>query len=137
LQELTPKVLAREAHLFTVQPAVAFRQRSSRAWDASRSFVGTNPPFGASIYFHLKSGYRPGNPFGDPHVVITDSLGKKVTVLKLPEEDIGKTGLYRVVWNLRGGGALSLELMPPGDYVATLHANGQAYQQKLRVDAEE
>src|SRR5205814_2322177 len=137
LQELTAKVLAGDSHLFGVKSAVAFRQRSSRGWDASRSFIGTNPPYGAIIYYYLKSSYKPGNPFGDPQVVITDSLGKKVVELKPPEAERGKAGLYRVVWDLRGSGVLALELVPPGDYVATLHAGGQTYQQRIRVEADE
>ena len=134
LQELTAEVRASAAHLFTVKAAVAVRPRGGRTWDASRTFLGSNPPFGARLYYYLKSAQFEGT--SAPRVVISDSLGKKIMELAIPAQGGTRAGLHMLVWGLSSD-LLGAELVPPGDYVATLQVAGKSYQQRIRVEAEE
>jgi photosystem II stability/assembly factor-like uncharacterized protein len=132
LQELTPKIRSAPAHLFGVKSAAAFRPRSGRVWEASRTFLGSNPPFGAQIYFHL------GQAVADaPRVVISDSIGNKVADLVPAGKNGGAAGLHAVVWNLASGDLFGVELAPAGDYLATLHVDGKTYLQRFRVEHEQ
>jgi photosystem II stability/assembly factor-like uncharacterized protein len=135
LQDLTAKVLAGDAFLCPPKTVVAYRPRTGRTWEGGRAFLGTNPPYGVCLFFYLKSPRKAGA--AEPRVVITDSLGKKVTELKPADKDAGQSGLYRLVWDLRAGSPFPLEVAPPGEYVATLTVDGQTYQQRIRIEAEE
>jgi photosystem II stability/assembly factor-like uncharacterized protein len=132
LQEFTAAVRDQAAHLFTIQPATALRPRGTRIWEASRTFLGSNPPFGARLYYYLKGPQFEGP--SAPRVVITDSLGKKVVELATPAKGGVRAGLHVLVWGLSSD-LFSAELVPAGDYVATLHVGGKSYPQRLRIEA--
>jgi photosystem II stability/assembly factor-like uncharacterized protein len=135
LQALTPKVLEAEAHLFDVKPATLFLYRGSHGWSGARSFAGANPPYGAVIYYYLKTAVN--KPV---RVSIADALGNPVAYLEGAKE----AGLHRVVWNLRllvPVGPMGLlrpgPSVPPGDYAARLKVGDRTMVQRIRVAAEE
>jgi photosystem II stability/assembly factor-like uncharacterized protein len=125
LEELTPKVLAAEAHLFAVRPAVAFQPRKVLAM--GKGYVAPNPPYGATLWYYLR-----GAPAQAPRLTITDRAGKTVASLRA----VARPGLHRVVWNLRPD-ADREALVSPGEYIARLEVGGVTHERPLRVEAEE
>jgi hypothetical protein len=125
LEELTPKVIAAEAHLFTVRPAVAFQPRKVIVLE--KGYVAPNPPYGATLWYYLR-----GAPAQAPRLTITDRAGKEVASLRA----VARPGLHRVVWNLRPD-ADREALVSPGVYVARLEVGGVTHERPLRVEAEE
>jgi photosystem II stability/assembly factor-like uncharacterized protein len=132
LEELTSEVMGTDAYLFEVKPATAFTYHGSHgAWGQKR-FVGSNPPYGATIAYYLRAQVeRP------PVVTITDAVGNRVAEFTGGREP----GIHRVSWDLRlavGIGPLRFgTLVPAGDYVARLQVSGQVLKQKIRVEAAE
>ena len=94
LQELTPAVLASDAHLFTIQPVV---QRVRWAFGANdylfgqRYFQTRNPPDGMIINYYLK------NATSAATVTITNAQGQQVAQL----QGTGNAGFNTVAWNTR------------------------------------
>src|SRR5947209_1870052 len=130
LQELTPKVLTADAHLFEVKSSVAYRPRTLRSWAGTRTFAGTNPPYGAGVYYYLKEALPQA-----PTLTITDGQGQKVTELKTSRE----AGLHRATWLLAQGGgrtAFAFRTVPPGEYVATLRIGAREWKKPVVVEAE-
>jgi photosystem II stability/assembly factor-like uncharacterized protein len=125
LEELTPKVLAAEAYLFGVRPAVAFRPR--KLPPPPKGYVAPNPPYGATLWYYLKT--VPAQP---PTLTILGRGGKAVFSVPLPP----RAGLQRAVWDLRGD--MDPEgTVPPGAYVARLRVGGVTLERPVRIEAEE
>ncbi|MDQ3803465.1 MAG: glycosyl hydrolase [Acidobacteriota bacterium] len=98
VQQLTPEVARRDAHLFDVRPALRFTTRFTRYGIGDKVFAGPNPPYGALISYHLRE--KPDEKM-KVKMQILDSQGKLVNEL----ENVAKEkGLNRVSWNLRYGG---------------------------------
>src|SRR5262249_62150222 len=57
LEEMTPEVLAKPAHLFEVRPAVAFKGQKAETPKA-KGYVAPNPPYGAVGDYCLKDAPR-------------------------------------------------------------------------------
>jgi photosystem II stability/assembly factor-like uncharacterized protein len=125
LEELTPKVLAAEAHLFGVRPATAFRPRKGEA--PAKGYVAPNAPFGATLWYYLKAA-----PAAGTTLTVLDRAGKAVAALPLAP----RAGLQRVVWDLRPD-ADREALVPPGEYTARLQVGATRLERPVRVDAEE
>ena len=125
LEELTPKVLAAEAHLFTVRPAVAFQPRKVPV--PEKGYVAPNPPYGATLWYTLRVA-----PAQMPRLTIMDRTGKTVASLTAA----ARPGLHRAVWDLRAD-ADRTALVSPGEYVARLDVGGVTHERPLRVEAEE
>jgi photosystem II stability/assembly factor-like uncharacterized protein len=128
LQELTTEVLIEPAHLFEIKPAARFQYHGNRF--PSRAFIGSNPPYGATIQYYL--GTKAGGPV---RIVIADSSGNTVT--DLPGDS--QPGLHRVEWDLkikRGDGA-EAALAAAGEYSVKLHVGEHVYTRKLRLEVEE
>jgi photosystem II stability/assembly factor-like uncharacterized protein len=124
LEELTPKVLDKPAHLFSVRPAQAYVPTKPEA--KSSSYVAANPPVGATIWYYFKE--RPK----DANIRIIDKAGKEVF-----NGSVDGVGLQRVTWNLRPAGEKS-DLVPPGIYGVQLWMGGETRGiQVLRVEAAE
>jgi len=73
LEELTDSALDAPFHLFTVDPALLFTERTGQFWSGSREFDAANPPFGARIAYRLpgattavRDTSAPAEPGGDP-----------------------------------------------------------------------
>ena len=139
LQQLTPAVLADDATLFDIRPAVAYLNdvTLSQQIGGQKVFVGENAPRGTAINYYLKT-----QASGDVKISIADAAGRVVRTL-----DGTKTaGVNRVVWNLApagrpggggggggGGGFGNLPTVEPGTYTVTLTVNGRTLSKPLVV----
>jgi photosystem II stability/assembly factor-like uncharacterized protein len=152
LRELTPAVLARDAHLFTVRPAYRFRPITAPSTTYDDPTVGENPEYGASINYYLKAPAP-----GGVKVTILDAQGGVVRTLTGPN----LAGVNRIHWDLRyepsaevrlrtspmyadhiipgpngrtapGTGRLSI-LAPPGTYTVKVNAGSTEFTQPLVV----
>jgi photosystem II stability/assembly factor-like uncharacterized protein len=125
LEQQTPEILSRPAHLFGVRPAVAFTVRKGEPLK-SNEFAGQNPPYGALIRYHLKTPWPQ-----DVTIAVTDMTGKKLATLKAENT----AGLHQVVWNLKPDGE-NKATVPPGEYWALLSAGSQKQYRRIHVEAE-
>ncbi len=121
LEEMSAKVLAADMHLYNVRPAVAFTVNET---DPPKGFVASNPPYGATIYFHLLK-----EPVQAPTLTITDPAGKKLAFLTGAQ----RAGLQAVTWNLRRQGDKAT-LVPAGEYGVRLHVGERDLAKKVRVE---
>jgi len=155
LQQMTPQVLAADAHLFPPRPAYRFRPITAPSSPYDDPTIGENPPYGAAINYHLKSA-----PAGPVTVTILDQTGAVVRTLSAP----ATAGLNRMYWDLRyeptnairmrtnpllpaphvrlgpqgwrapsGGGAAISILAPPGTYTVKLSVGGTEQTRPLVV----
>jgi photosystem II stability/assembly factor-like uncharacterized protein len=152
LRQITPEVLAANAHLFTVRPAYRFRPITAPSTTYDDPATGENPRYGAAINYHLKAPVT-----GRVTVSILDAKGELVRTIN----GTNGAGINRVYWDLRytpshevrlltspmyaahivpgpegrvapGTGQLSI-LAPPGTYTVKLSAGGQEFTQPLEV----
>jgi len=162
LQQLTPQVLAADAHLFTLRQAYRFRNIAAPSTPYSDPTIGENPEYGASITYYLKAvRLKPdataATGAGDVKIQILDAKGEVVRTLTGPKQ----AGLNRVHWDLRheptrearlrtsplyspdivpgpdgrpapGTGRLSV-LAPPGTYTVKLSVGGKEQSRPLVV----
>ncbi len=97
LQEVSPQILSKPAHLFTPPVAWRYSSRMTRYGRGDRPIVSPNPPYGAMITFYLKEKPRQGRV----RIQILDSQGNLLRELtRVPQEP----GIHRVVWDLRTRG---------------------------------
>jgi len=94
IQDLSADVLAKEAHLFSVEDAHQWNFIGGGLWSGDRHRMGENAPYGATISYHLRS----EAPEGQITLQIEDVAGKVVRHLDAPR----KAGLHRVIWDFRG-----------------------------------
>jgi len=140
LQELTPAVAGKPAHLFTLQPAHQLRTVNVRPHAGDMIFRGENPAVGALVDYWL------GDAGSTVTLTVHDSTGRLVQTLTPATQ----RGLNRVVWNLRhadlplrsGGGEDDDEgprpttpgpLVMPGSYTVRLVAGATRLEQKVLV----
>ncbi len=154
LQQLTPQVLAADAHLFAPRPAYRFRQITAQAVvKENEPAIGFDPPYGAGINYYLKA-----VPHGAVTITILDGKGQVVRTLP----GTSAAGINRIHWNLRYGptkefrlrtsplydpdvrvgpdgwrpapdaGRLSI-LAPPGSYTVKVSVDGRELTQPLTV----
>ena len=91
LQQLTPEVTARAAHLFAPRSAYRFRAVEAPFAPVTDPMVGDNPPYGASLNYWL------GDASDDSVTIrILDGSGRAVRALKGP----ARKGVNRVTWDL-------------------------------------
>jgi photosystem II stability/assembly factor-like uncharacterized protein len=131
LQELSAKVLAEDAYLFDVKPAVAFDPHGYRNLAGGGFFTAANPPYGTPIYYYLKS------PGSEPvQLTVHDATGKLVAELKAPRQ----AGLHRVQWDLRASAQAKPKTQPTlvsaGDYALRLTVGQRQWVKPLRVEGE-
>ena len=158
LQQLTPEVAARPAHLFAPRAAYRFRPVSAPFTMFDDQSDGENPPYGASINYWLAEEVE-----GEVQVEIAHATGEVIRTLK----GTGEAGVNRVWWDLMGepidgvrlrtkplhaddtslgeerwrplpggplgGPGLGIILQPPGDYTVTLKVGGETFAQTLDV----
>lgn len=135
LQEMTPEVLAAQAHLFTMEPAEMIRYRGERGHTGDMIFEGANPPAGAIIDYYL----RAAEDSGRVRVTILDEPGTEITAVQ-PKLS---AGINRVVWNLRhrgiqrpGGprrGTMNGPWVLPGEYTVRLTVGARTHERQLLV----
>jgi hypothetical protein len=133
LEELTPEVQRKDAHLFTVRPATGRPLLSGWKESAGTAvFRGQNPPEGALITWYIRR-YT-----GDSvKVAITGAGDRPVANFTQP----GLTGIGRVNWDLHltkdlrneYGGQDKDRFVAPGEYTVTLTFGEAKETQKLEV----
>ncbi|MEK6629664.1 MAG: sialidase, partial [Acidobacteriota bacterium] len=154
LQQLTPRVLASDAHVFPLRAAYRFRPITAPSTTYDDPTTGENPRYGASINYYLK-----GAAAGNVAVTILDQTGEVVATLS----GTGAAGLNRIHWDLRyaptnevrlrtnplfaqhvplgpdgwrpsPGGAPRLSMLaPPGTYTVKLSVGGRQLTETLTV----
>ncbi|HLA77196.1 MAG TPA: hypothetical protein VJU18_06425 [Vicinamibacteria bacterium] len=133
LQELTPEVLAKEAHLFEPRPALATNLLPGFVdWAGNAVFRGENPPEGAVLTYHVKETTADG-----VKISIENAGGQPVANLTGP----GYAGLNRVTWDLKPAKDLLVEyggegrkFVRAGEYKLTLTCGKAKEEQRLRVE---
>ncbi len=136
LQELTPEVMAAEAHLFTMEPIEMIRYSGAGAHTGDMIFRGENPPAGATIDYYLRSEQDSGA------VVLTihDESGREINRIAAS----GHQGVNRVIWNLRyadmeaaGSGRRGRSMegpwVLPGAYTVRLEVGMRRLEQRVEV----
>ncbi len=138
LQELTPEVIASDAHLFSIEPAMMIRMAGEKAHAGDMIFRGENPPAGAILDFWLGT-----DDGGDVRFEIYDETGQWVADMPVRRS---RPGINRAVWNMRYSpfytgpgrersdrvGSVSI-LVLPGRYTVRLHAAGVVSEQMVEV----
>jgi hypothetical protein len=138
LQQL-PAAAAQDAALFDIRPAVAWlpdRQRGQQL-GGQKTFIGENPPRGATISYYLKS---PAT--GDVKITIADATGRTIRTI----DGTTDQGINRMIWNLVpgqpgargqgggfGGGRGGAVAVDAGTYNVTLSAGGKTIAKPLTV----
>jgi len=107
LRELTPTVLAQDAHLFTVHPAYRFRPITAPSTTYDDPTTGENPKYGAAIDYYLKAPVK-----GDVKLTILDAQGQVVRTLTGTDS----TGINRIYWDLRYKPSAEVRLYTPPMY---------------------
>ncbi|MBA3544236.1 MAG: hypothetical protein H0T83_07350 [Chthoniobacterales bacterium] len=137
LRELTPEVVKKAAHLFTVAPTKGFYRLSGFGdWSGKGVYRGENPPEGALLTFWIKE--YTGE---EAKIAITNASGQPVANLKSG----GTPGLNRVNWDLRPtedvrikyGGDDPQKFVPSGDYTAELSYGTEKMKQTFHVEIAE
>ncbi len=157
LREMTARVRASEAHLFTVRPAVRWRYHDQD----KAAGMHDNPPEGAVFHYFLKDA-----PKGELRLEVRDAQGQVVrTLSSLPEQlDVppddpdaaddelpkpalpSAPGVQRANWDLRHEGGRRIPqakidlgdpregpLAPPGTYTARLTVDGRVLERAFEV----
>jgi hypothetical protein len=129
IQEMTPAITARAAHLFSIEPAFQIRLSGGKAHTGDMIFEGDNPPAGAIIDYWLANR-------ADSQAIrleIVDARRQHVRTLT-PRRD---AGVNRVQWDLRhdriGENGPQGPLVVPGSYIARLTLRGESWEQPLDV----
>src|SRR5262249_4002157 len=125
-EELTPQVLAADAHLFAIRPAVAYRMQKAANPPRGKTFVAANPPYGATITYYLKEAPKQGAT-----LTILDVSGKEIASLP----GAAAAGLRRITWNLRPAGTGAL--VPAGDYAVALRVGDRLLTAKFKVESDQ
>jgi photosystem II stability/assembly factor-like uncharacterized protein len=134
LAQVTPEVLARDAHLFTPRPALgAVLLPGFADWAGTTGvYRGANPPEGALLTYWIKE------DTGEPVKIAIEGPGER-PVANLTGSS--RAGINRVSWDLAPtkdvlteyGGEGKL-LVPSGEYKVTLTYGKAKSEQRLRVE---
>ena len=141
LQQLTPAVLAADATLFDIRPAVSWLndRKLGQQVTGQQVYRGENALRGAYISYYLRSASS-----SDVHITITDVTGREIRALTGTKD----AGINRVLWNLLpnasgdaqggrggggGGGGGGAESVPPGSYKVTVQVNGVTLTKTVQV----
>ncbi len=152
VQELTPEVMAAEAHLFEPRPAYRFREITRPSTPYDDPTTGENPEYGASLNYWLRAPVQ-----APPVITVRDGTGRVVRTLSGTNHE----GVNRVFWDLEDEPSTAVRLLtpplyaeymgvgpegriapstgrltilqPPGTYQVTLSVGGEEYTRSLEV----
>jgi hypothetical protein len=137
LQELTPDVLAADAHLFTTEPARMIRLQRAAGHTGDMVFRGQNPPLGAVLDYYLRESVHSD----EISLTIIDGSGSEVNTIR----PTTRRGLNRVTWDLRYPNLGPVDprtgqprgpagpWVLPGTYTARLTVGEQSYETAITV----
>ena len=145
LQQMTPDIAAKPAHLFPMRPAVRYNQ-GDQQWNwGNKQFRGQNAPYGAVITYWLST-----KPAADSLVKV--EVLKDGAVIRTIKRPSAGSGFNRIAWDLRMDAPKVLSDMPadsaepgdwrsrpmgpqvlPGTYAVRLTVAGQSMEQPLVV----
>jgi hypothetical protein len=158
LQELTPALLAEDAHLFGVEDARVYNRISTYASFGDQFFTAPNPPYGVTLTYYLRQDLGEDATLtirrladdgaaardGDPAEAGTgDQDSNGTTVARLTGS--GRPGLHQLQWDLTlrearpralGDPTSSAELQAaePGTYEAQMVVGEETYTRTFRVE---
>ena len=159
LDDITPlqrlaDATATDVFLFDARPATRWVIAGRDGDLGQRSWSGQNPPNGAILSYYLRSAAK-----DTVSITISDASGRAIRELRTPPRD---SGVNRATWDLRYegprlpadtaprrsatdsddedfGGRFAVNNGPfvvPGEYVATIRANGKTLTTKVQVRAD-
>ena len=132
-------VESKNVHLFSSRPATRWHYYQQIENLGTRTYRAKNPEYGAYVNFYLKEKCT------EPVTLeITDEAG---SVIRKLVDSTAEAGLNRIVWDLRYEEGTQLDnpprggwnsgpfrpYAPPGDYTATLKANGEEHSTEIEV----
>ena len=134
--------MGKKLHTFSVRPTTRWHMYSQIENLGSRTYTASNPDYGSFINFFLDE--KPANP-----VVIEIKDAHGGLIRELIDSNAVK-GLNRIVWDLKGQAATSLDnpppsgwrggsyrpLVQPGTYHGTVKAAGEVAQISIEVKAD-
>ena len=91
LEDMTETTLSAQSFLFTPTATTAFNRLEHRDFIAQATYVGANPPSGATVDYYLR------DASADAKITIEDRDGQLVQEIKGP----AAPGINRVTWDLR------------------------------------
>ena len=118
LRQLTPEALSAQAHLFTPRAAYRLQAMSDPLAVNDDPTEGRNPPYGASIAYHLKAA-----PKEDVKITIADASGRLVRTLTGTKE----AGINRVWWDLRYDQTPEIRLRTPPLFAPEVKLNADGF----------
>lgn len=121
LQQFTPSILTKEAHLFFPHSAVLWETEEQKTPEEG-ALVGENPPFGATIYYHLGADQR------NVRMRVMAEDGSTVAELRAS----GDAGLNSAFWDLTN--AANGRRVLPGSYRVVLDVNGKEHVTAVTVE---
>jgi photosystem II stability/assembly factor-like uncharacterized protein len=107
IQQMSEAVMASDAHMFDIRPAMRYTTRFTRYGIGDKVFAGPNPPSGAVVTYYLKE--KPDDK-APVKIQVLDGSGKVVRELsQVPKEK----GFNRATWDLRYSGPKTRRPPPP------------------------
>ena len=143
LQQVSPTVTGKPAHLFTVRHAYRYATPMRLYGPGDKAYVAPNPPYGALISYYLKDKVDEKAAL---KIEILDAQGNLVRELEKPSRD---AGIQRIAWDLRykaqelrstpegievefGGGPRGPQVLP-GNYTVRLTVGETREEQRFEV----
>jgi photosystem II stability/assembly factor-like uncharacterized protein len=139
LQEMNPKVLESDSHIFSIRPATLYQVSSSGEPSSRPVYSGENPDYGMILTAYMKN-----KPKEKPKISIKNTEGEMVHEFSLPTRE----GIQRQVWNLQvipktkdgkvvkptGMGLTALPVVFPDLYTAEMTIDGKTLAQELTIN---
>ena len=144
-QELSDKLLAQDAHLFTVKATHVYRERDTYGAFGDQFFRASNPPYGTVITYYLRE-----DQGDDVSLTIraTGAAGEDVdekgpTLRKLTGS--GWAGMHQLTWKLEADSPRPREIdgptsrdelleVRPGEYIVSLKVGEATMEQTIVVE---
>ena len=95
IQQMTPEIAAKRAHLFPSQPALRHYRSQTTGWMGDQNYYGPNPAYGATLTYYLKEKPAKDKP---AKIHLFDGQNKKIAEVRTVPAELG---LNRTNWNLR------------------------------------
>ncbi|HYP29396.1 MAG TPA: hypothetical protein VE262_21980 [Blastocatellia bacterium] len=95
IQQMSETVMAADAHLFDIRPALRYTTRFTRYGIGDKVFAGPNPPAGALITYHLRNKVDEKTPV---KIQVLDGGGKVIREITQVSKE---KGFNRATWDLR------------------------------------